>query len=121
VSRKIRFALIGVGVVVVAVAVFFLVINPIRGDITELESQIADERSRISTAGLALAAAEATRSEGRRNQARLLELGKMVPPEPEIPSLILQLDGDNASGGVGWNWGRTPDRTPDAEILWYLL
>ena len=39
----------------------------------------------------ALAQAEGTRDEGRRNQARLLELSKMVPPSEELPSLLLQL------------------------------
>jgi Tfp pilus assembly protein PilO len=80
-----------VGLVVFVVLVWFLVLSPIRGNISSTEASIEDQRSALSVAQTALAQAQATREEGQRNQARLLELAKMVPPAEELPSLLLQI------------------------------
>ena len=101
-SRRIRYALIGVGILVVGLVVFFLLINPIRGDIGSLHSQIQDEDSRIANANSQLKEAEQTRNEGRRNQARLLELAKMMPQDAEVPSLILQIQDLADKAGIDW-------------------
>jgi len=90
-SRKVRYILMGIGIVAVAALCWFFLLSPLRGEIAETERNIEDQRDQISVAKTALAQAQATRNEGRRNQARLLELSKMVPPTEELPSLLLQL------------------------------
>jgi type IV pilus assembly protein PilO len=102
VSRRIKLALMGVGILAIGLAVFFLVLNPMRGDISELQAQIEDEQTKIQSAKVELAAAEETRTEGRRNQARLMELAKMIPQDPEIPSLILQIQDLANKAGIEW-------------------
>jgi Tfp pilus assembly protein PilO len=100
VNRRIKLLLGGLGVVVVALVVFFLLINPIRGDIGVLKLSIAEEEGRIAKANIKLAAAEDTKAEGRRNQARLLELAKMIPEDSEVPSLILQIQDLSTKAGI---------------------
>jgi Tfp pilus assembly protein PilO len=91
ISRRVRFILGGIALVVLAVLVWFFVLNPIRDDIKTTEKEIEEQRAQLSVAKATLAQAETTRAEGKRNQARLLELAKMVPPAPELPSLLLQI------------------------------
>jgi len=102
VSSRIKLALAGIGIFAFALVIFFLVLNPIRGDISELEEKIEEEEGKISKAKIELAAAETTRNDGRRNQARLLELAKMVPEDPEIPSLVLQIHDLSSKAGIEW-------------------
>ena len=90
-SSKLKMILAGVAIVVVAILVWFFLLSPLRGDIQTTETQIEEERARLSQAQIQLAKAEATREEGMANQARLLELSKMMPETEEIPSLLLQL------------------------------
>jgi Tfp pilus assembly protein PilO len=73
------------------VAIWFLVLNPVRGDIAATKTSIEDQQLQLASAQLQLDQAEATREEGRRNQVRLLELAKMVPSSQELPSLLLQI------------------------------
>jgi Tfp pilus assembly protein PilO len=90
-SRTVRLALMGLAVVVLAVLCWFFMLSPLRSDIAAAEQAIEDQRQQIMVAQTALAQAESKREEGRQNQARLLELNKMVPPSVELPSLLLQL------------------------------
>jgi type IV pilus assembly protein PilO len=101
-SRRIKLALAGAGIVIVGLLVFFLVINPIRGDIGQLNDQIATENQKIAKLTQELQMAETVRKEGRQNQARLVELAKMIPDQPEIPSLILQLQDLADKAGIKW-------------------
>jgi Tfp pilus assembly protein PilO len=101
-SRRIKLALGGAGIVVVGLLLFFLVINPIRGDIGQLNTQIASEKEKIARLTQELQMAETVRKEGRQNQARLVELAKMIPNLPEIPSLILQLQDLADKAGIKW-------------------
>jgi Tfp pilus assembly protein PilO len=101
-SRRIRLSLSAAGIVVVGLVVFFLLLNPMRSDISALKSQIAEENQKIAIAEQQLKVAEDTRSQGRRNQARLLELAKMMPSSPELPSLILQIQDMADKAGISW-------------------
>ena len=114
-SRRIRLLLMGVGIVAVALLVFFLLLNPIRGDIGDLELQVADEQRRIAEAEAALAKADETKAEGRKNQARILELAKLMPVDPEIPSLILQIQDLADKAGIDWIQV-TPGAVKDAGV-----
>ncbi len=90
-SRKVRMALSGVALVVVVAVAWFFLISPLRADIAEADRAIATESARLSAAQAKLAQAEVTRAEGKKNQARLLELAKMVPDSGHVPSLLVQI------------------------------
>jgi Tfp pilus assembly protein PilO len=90
-TRKLRFILsIAALVVVVAMAWFFL-ISPLRAEITETDNAITAEQTKLAAAQAKLAQAEITRAEGKKNQARLIELAKMVPASSQVPSLLVQI------------------------------
>lgn len=90
-TSKVKLLLAGLGVIVFAAVIWFLVLSPIRGDIADTEQAIQDEEILVAQANTQLQQAEATRAEGKRNQMRLLELAKMVPMTEELPSLLLQI------------------------------
>jgi type IV pilus assembly protein PilO len=99
-SRRMRMVLIGVGLLLVAVIAWFLLLSPMRGDIAALDTQIEQQRTELSSAQVQLAQAETTREEGRKNQARVLELAKMMPTAEEIPSLLLQIQDLAEQSGI---------------------
>jgi Tfp pilus assembly protein PilO len=90
-THRVRLVLMGIAILLFAVVVWFLVLSPIRGNITTTEQEIQDEQSLVVQANTKLRLAEDTRAEGKRNQTRLLELAKMVPMTEELPSLLLQI------------------------------
>lgn len=99
-TRTVRLALIGVALVVVIILAWFFLLNPIRADISSTSAQIDDARASLAAAQAKLAQAETTRAEGKRNQARLIELAKMVPSSEEIPSLLVGIQDLAAQSGI---------------------
>jgi Tfp pilus assembly protein PilO len=91
VSRKVKLLLTAAAIVVLAVLVWFFLLSPIRGKTADTEAEIETELNGILRATTQLKQAQATSEEGKRNQARLLELAKMVPMTEELPSLVLQI------------------------------
>ena len=86
-----------------------------REDIATVSANIEAEKTKLATALAELAAAETTQAEGMENQARLLELAKMVPYSEEIPSLMLQIQDLADQSGIEFIVGharRSRCRTP---------
>ena len=90
-SRRVRYVLMGLGLLVFVLVVWFLVLSPIRGNISATNTAIEDQKTRYALAQSQLTQAKSTKQEGELNQARLLELAKMIPNDQELPSLLLQL------------------------------
>jgi Tfp pilus assembly protein PilO len=90
-SRKMRMLLSAVALVAIVAMAWMFLISPLRTDVADANQSIADETTRLQSAQTKLAQAETTRAEGQKNQARLLELAKMVPAASQIPSLLVQI------------------------------
>ena len=90
-TRKTRMLLSVVALVAIVAVAWFFLISPLRADIASANTSIAEETTRLSAAQAKLAQAETTRAEGQKNQARLLELAKMVPESNQVPSLLVQI------------------------------
>ena len=90
-SRKVRMALSGVALLVVVAMAWFFLISPLRAEIKQTDAAIAAESTKIAAAQAKLAQAEVTRAEGKKNQAQLMELAKMVPDSSQVPSLLVQI------------------------------
>jgi Tfp pilus assembly protein PilO len=119
VNRRLLFGLIIAALVVVVALVWFFMLSPMRNDIASTKDAIQNEQVRLAAAQAKLAQAEVTRQEGRRNQARLLELAKLVPPSDEIPSLLLQIQALADQSGITF-MAITPGdliRSTDFQIL----
>ncbi|MCZ7662064.1 MAG: type 4a pilus biogenesis protein PilO [Thermoleophilia bacterium] len=99
-SRRNIYGLIAVGLVVVAAGYYFLMLSPLRTKIGDTEAQIASEQTQLAQNQARLAQMEQTRQDAKRNQARLIELSKMVPQTPEIPSLLLQIQDLATEAGI---------------------
>ncbi len=112
-SRTVRLALIGVALVAVIALAWFFLLNPIRADIATTTVQIDDARGTLASAQAKLGQAEVTRAEGKQNQARLIELSKMVPPQPEIESLLIQIQDLASQAGIDF-MSITPGSAVDA-------
>jgi Tfp pilus assembly protein PilO len=102
VSRNIRLILIGVVLIAIIVLAWFFLLSPIRADIASTSLQIEDAQSALASAQAKLAQAEVTRAEGKKNQARLIELSKMVPPDSEIGSLLVQIQDLASQSGIAF-------------------
>jgi Tfp pilus assembly protein PilO len=90
-TRKMRMLLSAVALVAIVAMAWMFLISPLRSDIAGANSSIAEEQTRLSSAQTKLAAAQTTRAEGQKNEARLLELAKMVPQASQVPSLLVQI------------------------------
>ena len=90
-SRKLRLMLSIVVLVVIVAAAWFFLLSPLRADIAETNETITAQQEKLTIAQAKLAKAQTTRAEGKKNQARLLELAKMVPLSTQVPSLLVQI------------------------------
>lgn len=97
-----RIALFVVVSVVSVVAFWFLALAPKRKEAAALGVQVTEQQQRLATAQSSLAASEAARSSYAANYTTVARLGKAVPADDDIPSLVYQLD--RAANGVGVNF-----------------
>lgn len=101
-SRKTRLLLSAVALVAIVAVAWFFLISPVRSDIADTETSINEQQARLDQARSKLATAQSTRAEGKRNQARLLELAKMVPLNVQVPSLLVQIQDLADQSGIAF-------------------
>ncbi len=99
-SRRNIYILAGLLLVVVLIAYWFLLLSPLRGKIADVDTQIETEQSTLAQNQARLAMLEQTKQDSQRNEARLIELAKMVPQRTEIPSLLLQIQDLATESGI---------------------
>ena len=93
--------LIAVVALLAAVAAFyFLVLSPKREEITRLDAEIATQEAAVEQARLMLAGYEKARDSYKRNYATLARLGKAVPADDDVRSLMVQLESTADRSGV---------------------
>jgi len=115
-SRRVKIVLGWVVLLVIVLLVWFFVLSPVRNEMTDVKAQLEKTQERMALAQTRLAQAEATREEAKRNQARLLELAKMVPETEEIPSLLLQIQDLANQSGISFD-SITPGDVVDSQYL----
>ena len=81
----------GVLVVVVCVAWFFLLYNPLRKDIGALGAQVDETQQKLTTAQTDLTRLKGYEKTSPQTRADLLRLNKMLPSQAGIPSIIIEL------------------------------
>lgn len=90
-------------VVVAAAALggyFMLVLKPKRDEATKLSNQVASAQQRLDAAQADLSSGRAARTTYSANYATVARLGKAVPTDDDIPSLVYQLDSTAQATGV---------------------
>jgi type IV pilus assembly protein PilO len=95
--------LIGVAIIVVlALAVIALLIVPQFGQMGEYDRQLAKANADVQAAQALLAQRQSAKSAAAETQARLLALQNELPDNPELPSLIIELQNTANQAGLVW-------------------
>lgn len=99
-NRRMTYGLAITGIIILAILVWFFVLNPIMAQRAKTADAIQQEHVLQAAAQAKLSQASSTQAEGQKNAARLLELAKMIPNDPEIPSLLLQIQNLANESGI---------------------
>ena len=79
-------------------AFWFLVLAPKREEASSLEAKIATKQTELATAQQTLASYKTSKSNYGKNYAAVVRLGKAVPDDDDVRSLLVQLDAE--AGGT---------------------
>jgi Tfp pilus assembly protein PilO len=91
VTARDRTVLIVVGLLAAIAAFWFLAISPKRKEASDLTSQVSAAQGRLETAQASAASAQAARKRYNTDYATVARLGKAVPVDDDLPSLVYQL------------------------------
>jgi Tfp pilus assembly protein PilO len=81
-------------------AFYFMVLSPKRDEVAKLDTDIATQEAAVEQARLTLAGYEEAKSTYKRNYATLARLGKAVPGDDDVRSLMVQLESTADRSGV---------------------
>jgi hypothetical protein len=81
-------------------AYWYLLLAPQREELKTLDTQIAEQQIAAEQALQQLASYEAARDSFKANYARLARLGKAVPADDDVRSLLIQIDDAAKRSGV---------------------
>jgi Tfp pilus assembly protein PilO len=86
-----RLVLIGLGAIAMLAAVYLLLVSPERKEATALSAKVSAASAQLATAESQVASARADQTRYATAYASIVSLGKAVPANQEVPSLIYQL------------------------------
>jgi Tfp pilus assembly protein PilO len=91
VTARDRTVLIVVGLVALLGGFWFLAISPKRKEASDVAAQVAVAQTRLDTAQASASSADAARKQYSTDYATVARLGKAVPVDDDVPSLVYQL------------------------------
>ncbi len=97
-SNKILLAVVALGAAMAAY--YFLVLSPQRDEVARLDGEIAAQEASVEQARLMVATYEKAKSSYKGNYATLARLGKAVPGDDDVRSLMVQLESTANRSGV---------------------
>jgi len=86
--------------VVIAVAWYFLLLNPTRTSIAQTTQELETTQASLSAAKQQVVRLESYKESAPQSRAEIVRLGKMLPMSEGIPSLVVQLSKTASSSGV---------------------
>jgi Tfp pilus assembly protein PilO len=98
-----RSILIGIGLVGLLAAFWFMALSPKRAEVKELDEQIASVRPEVEQQEQLVAAGMAAQDEFDSNYERLVVLGKAVPADDDASSLFVQISDLAAQAGIDFD------------------
>jgi Tfp pilus assembly protein PilO len=102
-SRRNSIVLIAVAFIAMAGAYWMLILAPKREEAVALNTQIAGKQAALAEAEASLASYEAARGSYRSNYTKIARLGKAVPADDDVRSLLVQLNSAAASSKVDFH------------------
>ena len=97
-SNKILLSVVALGAAIAAF--YFFVLAPKREEVAKLDTDIAAQKADVEQARLTLAGYEEAKSTYKGNYATLARLGKAVPADDDVRSLMVQLEATADRSGV---------------------
>jgi Tfp pilus assembly protein PilO len=97
-TNKILISVVALGLAVCAY--YFLLLAPKREEIAKLDTKVATAQAEVAQAQQTLITYEGARKSYKTNYARLARLGKAVPADDDIRSLLIQLESAADRTGV---------------------
>jgi hypothetical protein len=73
-------------------AMWFLLVSPERSKISGLNAEVTSAQQALSTAQSKLSSARSSQASYQTDYASIVKLGEAVPPTPQVPSLVYELD-----------------------------
>jgi Pilus assembly protein, PilO len=107
-DRKIMIAVIPL---VVLVAYWFLLLGPKRQDASTASDELTVQQERVDTARSKVEAAAGAKHRFEATYASVVRLGKAIPTEVDMPSLLVQLDRAAEGTGIRFTRIKTGERT----------
>jgi type IV pilus assembly protein PilO len=87
-------------IVLLVVGYYFLILSPLLNRLDERAQERDDKEAQLANLQQEVAQLEAIRREAPEIQRQLLELSKRVPTQPEIPTLVVQIEEIADASGV---------------------
>lgn len=87
-----RTVLTVVAALALVAAAWFLLLAPVRNDAKALDAQIAPAQARLTAAQTLVTQGETAQAAYRTDYAAVSRLGKAVPSDDDVPSLVVQLE-----------------------------
>jgi Tfp pilus assembly protein PilO len=100
VRRRDIYILIGLGVVVIIVAWYFLMISPKRDELSQVAQDRDGEKRQYETDKARLERLPEERSAALQAEEDLLKINKLVPIDEQVPSLIIELQQSADQAGI---------------------
>ena len=95
-TNKILLSVVALGAAIAAF--YFFVLAPKREEVAKLDEDIAGQQAAVEQARLTLAGYEEAKKTYKRNYATLARLGKAVPTDDDVTSMMVQLEGTGCPG-----------------------
>ena len=90
-----RNILLVIGGLALLAAFWLLAIKPKRAEVQTLTGQIATQQSRLATAQATVSSGLAAKAAYPKDYAAVAQLGKALPADDDLPSLLCQLDAES--------------------------
>ncbi len=100
ISLKSKITAVGIFAILLVVAFFLLAWLPQQNRKAQIRKQMEEERKRQETAKSTLSRLKAAKEESAQIESKLLNLSKRIPEEPELPSLIIELQDIATQAGI---------------------
>lgn len=98
-----RLMLMGIVALGVLVAAWFMAVSPERKQASDLDAKVSAAQSQLATAQSQLSEAQGAQAQYATAYASVVRLGKAVPAQQEIPSLVYELDQASSQKDVNFS------------------
>jgi Tfp pilus assembly protein PilO len=113
-SDRDRKLLLAIVPIVLIVAYWFLLLAPKRQEASAASEELAKQEQRLDAAEARLAQADGAKTDFRSDYTQIVRLGKAIPSDVDMPSLLVQLEGAAKGTGIHFTKIATGERTPVA-------